>query len=145
MTVRRIAIPILLLAFAAAFAKDQSVEELKARLGNAPPEERPGICVHIAQDQLHAADKAYNDGNVDQARKSLADIVDYSEKARDAALISKKHLKNVEIAVRKIAEKLNDIKRTLNYEDQPPVADTVKRLEEIRTTLLSEMFKKEKK
>lgn len=145
MTVRRIAIPILLLAFAAAFAKDQSVEELKARLGNAPPEERPGICVHIAQDQLHAADKAYNDGNVDQARKSLADIVDYSEKARDAALVSKKHLKNVEIAVRKIAEKLNDIKRTLNYEDQPPVADTVKRLEEIRTTLLSEMFKKEKK
>lgn len=145
MTVRRIAIPIVLLAFAAAFAKDQSVEELKARLGNAPPEERPGICVHIAQDQLHTADRAYNDGNVDQARKSLTDIVDYSEKARDAALVSKKHLKNVEIAVRKIAEKLNDIKRTLNYEDQPPVADTVKRLEEIRTTLLSEMFKKEKK
>ena len=145
MTLRRIAIPIVLLAFAAAFAKDQSVEELKARLGNAPPEERPGICVHIAQDQLHTADRAYNDGNVDQARKSLTDIVDYSEKARDAALVSKKHLKNVEIAVRKIAEKLNDIKRTLNYEDQPPVADTVKRLEEIRTTLLSEMFKKEKK
>ncbi len=146
MTVRRIAIPILLLALtAAAFAKDQNIDELKARLDNAPPEERPGICVHIAQEQLHAADKAYNEGNVEQARKSLADIVAYSEKARDAAIVSRKHLKNVEIAVRKIAEKLNDIKRTLNYEDQPPVAETVKHLEDIRTTLLSEMFKKEKK
>ena len=146
MTMRRIAIPLLLLACAAAaFAKDESVDQLKARLGNAAPDERPGICVHIAQDQLHAADKAYNDGNVEQARKSLADIVDYSEKARDAAMVSKKQLKNVEIAVRKIAEKLNDIKRTLNYEDQAPVADTVKRLEDIRTSLLTEMFKKEKK
>ncbi len=145
MTMRRIAVPILVLALATAFAKDESVDELKARLGNAPADERPGICIHIAQGQLHAADRAYNDGNVEQGRKLLADIVDYSEKARDAAVVSRKHLKNVEIAVRKIAEKLNDIKRTLNYEDQPAVADTVKRLEDIRITLLSEMFKKEKK
>lgn len=143
---RWIAIPILLLTFvAAAFPKEESIDELKARVDKAPPEERPVICVHIAQEQLHATDKAYNEGNVEQARKSLADIVDYSEKARDAAVVSRKHLKNVEIAVRKIAEKLNDIKRTLNYEDQPPVADTVKRLEDIRTALLTEMFKKEKK
>jgi hypothetical protein len=143
---RRIAIPILLFAFvAAAFPKNESIDELKARVDKAPPEERSGICVHIAQEQLRATDKAYNEGNVEQARNSLADVVAYSEKARDAALVSRKHLKNVEIAVRKIAEKLNDIKRTLNYEDQPPVAETVKRLEDIRTTLLSEMFKKEKK
>jgi hypothetical protein len=54
-------------------------------------------------------------------------------------------LKNVEIAIRKMSEKLNDIKRTLAFEDQPAVADAVRRLEDIRTSLLSEMFKKEKK
>jgi len=143
---RWIAISIVLLALAAAVtAKDQSIEELKARVDSAPPEERPVLCVHIAQEELRAADKAYVDGKVDQARASLADIVSYSEKARDAAIASRKHLKNVEIAVRKISEKLGDIKRTLNFEDQPPVAETVKRLEDIRTTLLTEMFKKEKK
>jgi len=103
------------------------------------------LCIHIAQEQLRALGKAYNEGNVEQAGAALADIVAYSEKARDAALSSRKHLKNVEIAIRKISEKLNDIKRTLVYEDQPPVADAVRRLEDIRTALLTEMFKKEKK
>ena len=143
---RRIAISILLFGIAAAvLAKDQSVDEMKARLGNAPPDERPVLCVHIAQEELRTADKAYNEGNVDQARAALADIIAYSEKARDAAMASRKHLKNVEIALRKISEKLGDIKRTLNFEDQPPVTDTMRRLEDIRTTLLTEMFKKEKK
>lgn len=143
---RLIVISILLAVVAVAVpAKDSSVDELKARVESASPDERPTLCVHIAQEEVRAADKAYNDGNVEQARAALADIVAYSEKARDAAVVSKKHLKNVEIAMRKMAEKLRDMKRTLNFEDQPPVADTIRRLEDIRTTLLTEMFKKEKK
>jgi hypothetical protein len=143
---RRIAVCIFLIAVAASVsANGESVEELKSRLAAARPEDRPGLCVHIAQEQLRAADKFYNDGNVEQARAALLDIVVYSEKARDAAVDSRKHLKNVEISVRKMSERLNDIKRTLAFEDQPPVADAVKHLEDIRTSLLNEMFKKEKK
>jgi len=143
---RWIAISIFMLAFAvSAMAKDESVDELKGRLASARPEDRPGLCVHIAQDQLRAADKFYDDGKADQARAAVADIVEYSEKARDAALASHTHLKNVEIAVRKMSERLNDIRRSLAFEDQAPVADAVKRLEDIRTSLLDAMFKKEKK
>ena len=69
----------------------------------------------------------------------------YSEKARDAATQTKKHLKNIEIDVRKIADKLRDIKRTLAFEDQPPVEQAIRRLEDVRTTLLHEMFAKENK
>src|SRR5215471_4119283 len=112
---RCIAISMMLVGLATGFAKDQSLEELKARLESAPPDERPAICLHIAQDELRAVDKAYNEGNVDQARPALKEIVAYSEKARDTAVASGKHLKNVEIAVRKIAARLNDIKRTLNF------------------------------
>jgi len=74
-------------------------------------------------------------------------VASYSEKARDSAIASKKHLKNAEIATRKMAEKLNDIKRTLAFEDQPPVEQAIHRLEDVRTSLLKEMFsdKKEKK
>jgi len=143
---RWIAISIFMLAFAvSAMAKDESVDELKGRLASARPEDRPGLCVHIAQDQLRAADKFYDDGKADQARAAVADIVEYSEKARDAALASHTHLKNVEIAVRKMSVRLNDIRRSLAFEDQAPVADAVKRLEDIRTSLLDAMFKKEKK
>jgi hypothetical protein len=44
-----------------------------------------------------------------------------------------------------MAEKLRDIKRTLAFEDQAPVEQAIHRLEDIRTTLLKEMFAKEDK
>ena len=128
-----------------AAAKDQTVDELKSRVESARPEDRPGLCMEIAHQQLRNADKLYNDGQVEQARAAVDDIVTYSEKARASASQTKKHLKNVEIAARKMSEKLRDIKRTLAFEDQPPVDQAIKRLEDIRTALLKEMFTKEKK
>ena len=144
---RRLALYALLLALASAYgaAKDEPVDELKARFESARPEDRPELAIQIARQQLRNADKLYVDGKVDQARAALDDIVAYSEKARDAALQTRKNLKNVEIGARKMAEKLRDIKRTLAFEDQPPVEKAIRRLEEIRTTLLNEMFTKEKK
>jgi hypothetical protein len=143
---RRLTISILLLTFAlilCAAAKDETVDELKARFESAHLEERPELGIRIAQHQLRNADKLYSDGNVDQASAAVEDIVGYSEKARDAATQTKKHLKNIEIDVRKIAEKLRDIKRTLAFDDQPPVDRAIRRLEDVRTSLLKEMFAKE--
>jgi soluble cytochrome b562 len=143
---RRLAFAMLLLALASAYgAKDETVEELKSRFENARPENRPELGIRIAQRQLSEADKLYREGNVDRARSDVEDIVTYSEKARDAAIQTRKRLKNVEIDVRKLAEKLRDIKRTLAFEDQAPVEQAVRRLEDVRTTLLKEMFAKENK
>jgi hypothetical protein len=145
---RRLTISIFLITFTLALcvaAKDEPVSELKSRVERARPEDRPGLCIQIAHEQLRNADKLYNDGQTEQARAAVDDIVTYSEKARDSAAQTKKHLKNVEIALRKISEKLRDIKRTLAFEDQPPVDQAIKRLEDIRTALLKEMFSKDKK
>ncbi len=144
---RRLAFTMLLLALASAYgaAKDETVEELKSRFESARPEDRAELGIRIAQQQLRDADKLYREGNVDRARAGVEDIVSYSEKARDAAIQTRKRLKNVEIDVRKLAEKLRDIKRTLAFEDQAPVEQAVRRLEDIRTTLLKEMFAKENK
>jgi len=144
---RRLAFTVLLLALASAYgaAKDETVDELKARFGSARPEERAELAIRIAQQQLRNADKLYSDGQADQARAAVDDIVTYSEKARDDAVQTKKQLKNVEIDIRKMAEKLRDIKRTLVFDDQPPVEQAVRHLEDIRTTLLKEMFAKQDK
>ncbi len=128
-----------------ALGKDETLDELKARAERARPEDRPPLFLEIARGQLRNADKLYNDGDVEQARAAMDDIVAYSDKAAEAATQSKKHLKAVEIAVRKMAEKLRDIRRTLNLEDQPPADVAIKRLEDIRTHLLEAMFRKEKK
>jgi hypothetical protein len=144
---RPFAVTMLLLALASAYgvAKDETVEELKARVESARVEDRPELCIRIAQHQLRNADKLYNEGKEDEARAAVDDIVTYSEKARDAATQTKKHLKNVEIDVRKVADKLRDIKRTLAFDDQPPVEQAIRRLEDVRTSLLKEMFAREKK
>jgi len=144
---RRLTISIFLITFTllCAAAKDETVAELKARFESARPEDRPELCIRIAQHQLRDADKLYRDGNVGQAGAAVDDVVTYSEKARDGAIQTRKHLKNVEIDVRKMAEKLRDIKRTLVFEDQAPVEQAIRRLEDIRTTLLKEMFAKDNK
>jgi hypothetical protein len=142
---RIVALWLLTIAACLAAATDPSLEALKSRVESTPPGERPPLCIQIARLQLANADKLYTDGKVDEARAAVDDIVAYSEKARDAAKASRKHLKNVEIGVRKMSERLRDIKRTLAFEDQPPVDQAVQRLEDVRTTLLAEMFKKEKK
>jgi len=146
---RRTFLSLLLLALACANAAafDETVDSLKSRLQSASAEERPQLCVRIAQLRLRDADKLYDEGHVNEARAAVDDIIAYSQKARDAAIQSKKHMKNVEIATRKMSEKLSDIKRTLAFEDQPPIEQAIRQLEEIRTALLNAMFsdKKEKK
>jgi hypothetical protein len=144
---RRLALIILFLALVSAYgpAQDETVDELKVRVESARLEDRPELCIRIAQHQLRNADKLYTEGQVDKARAAVDDIVTYSERARDSALQTKKRLKNVEIDVRKIADKLRDVKRTLAFDDQPPVEQSIRRLEDVRTTLLKEMFAKENK
>jgi len=144
---RRLAIWMLFVAIASAssVAKDVTVDELKSRLASARPEDRPGLCIQIAQQQLRIADQLYVEGKTVEARAAVGDVVTYSDQARDAAMQTRKHLKNVEIAARKMVEKLRDIKRTLAFEDQPPVDQAIRRLEEIRTALLDQMFPKGKK
>lgn len=143
---RRLLLSFILLALAApCMARDESVADLKARLEVARPEDRPEICARISQLQVRAADRLYTEGHVDEARAAVQDVAVYFEKARDAAIDRKSHLKNVEIDARKASEKLRDIKRTLAFEDQAPVEQAIQRLEAVRTALLQEMFSNKKK
>jgi uncharacterized protein with gpF-like domain len=144
---RRLALCLFIMALASVngTAMEETVAGLKARVESAPAEERSELCVRVAQHQLRNADRLYNEGHADEARAALDDVVVYSEKARDFAIQIRKRLKNVEIDARKMSERLRDLKHTLAVEDQPPVEQAIRRLEEVRTTLLKEMFKKDKK
>jgi len=126
------------LAFA---AKQETLQELMARCDSAKVEDRPALCTEIAERQLKSADELYTAGKVDEARSALKNVVTYSEKAHDAAIQSGKRVKNTEIEFRKMAAKLRDIKRTVNFDDQEPIQAAADRLEALRTELLTHMFK----
>jgi len=125
--------------------EESSVEELKGRVANANLADRPALCIQISESQLGAADRFYVLGDSEKAQAALADVVAYSELARDYAIQSRKHEKQSEIAIRKMARKLADIKHTVSHEDQQQIQDTIDRLQRIRDDLLAAMFSKDGK
>lgn len=138
--------PVLLITLVAAsiFAvpSQPTVEELKARLQNARPEDRGNIALEIAEREVATLDKLFSDGKADEAQAAVREVVDYSRQAGEAAGQSGRHIKNTEIALRKMAHRLNDIKRSVAFADQPPLQSAIESLEKIRTDLLNKMFGK---
>jgi hypothetical protein len=136
---------VLLVTSLFAFAyKTETLQELIARAESAKLDDQPSLFIDIAERQLKSADELYTAGKIDDARAAVQDVVTYSEKAQAAASQSGKKLKNTEIALRKMAAKLRDIKRSLNFDDQAPVETAADRLESLRTDLLTHMFGKGK-
>jgi hypothetical protein len=142
----RIPITAILLATSlSAFAfKQETLQEMIAHADAARLEDRPALYIEISERQLKSADQLYTAGKIDDAQAAVKDVVTYSEKAHDTAIQSGKRLKNTEIDFRKMAAKLRDIKRNLNFDDQAPVQGAADRLENLRTDLLSHMFGKGK-
>jgi soluble cytochrome b562 len=132
-------------AITLAVAKDVSIEDLKTRAANARPDERVNLCLEIAERQVKAADKLYNEGNVEAAQAAIRDIVSYSRQAGQAASQTGHHVKNTEIAMRKMTHHLADIKRNVAFENQAPLQTAIETLEKIRTDLLDSMFGKKAK
>jgi len=95
------------------------------------------------EQELRDADRLYNAGQADAGRAAVDSVVAYSDKACDATNQARNKIKNTEIAIRKMAAKLRDIKRSLVFEDQAPVQAAADHLEKLRTSLLARMFAKD--
>jgi hypothetical protein len=126
-------------------AKEQSVDELKARLSSTSIGDRPQLCLQIAERQLNDADKLYSALENEKAQSDLTDVVAFSELARDYSIQSHKHQKQTEIAVRKMTRKLNDLKHGVSREEQTAVQNAIDHLQRVRDDLLLAMFPKGKK
>jgi hypothetical protein len=133
------------ISFAAYGNKQESLEQLIARAPSARAEDQPHLYIEIARKELEAAEKSYKAGENDAGRESVGELVSYSGKASDAASQTGKKLKDTEIALRKMSQRLRDLKRGLPYEDQGPVQGAADRLEQMRTELLGRMFGKKEK
>ena len=133
----------LLAGIAGALPNQSSVDELKARLQNAKPDERVTLSLEIAERQVASADQLYRDGKPEEAEAAIKDVVTYAEQA--GKNVSGRHMKNTEIAMRKMSHRLGDIKRTVAFENQATVQSAIDSLEKIRTSLLNRMFGKDQK
>ncbi|MGA9508228.1 MAG: hypothetical protein WBV55_06220 [Candidatus Sulfotelmatobacter sp.] len=120
--------------------REVTLAELKQQVANASIAERPTLCVEICERQLGAANQSYAAGDSDKAKAALVDVAAFAEQARDYAIQSHKREKQSEIAVRKMARKLADLKHTVSIEDQGQIQNTIDRLQRVRDDLLAAMF-----
>ena len=131
----------LLLALAGfAFAGTQTADELKAKADSAHGAEQAKLCLEYARMELEHSNALFTDGDVDKAQQQIQEVVTYSRKAADAASASGKQLKETEIKLRKLAERMHDIANTLAFEDRAPVHQAVEQIEQIRSDLMIRMW-----
>lgn len=121
---------------------DQTADELKARLSSTNVNDKPRLCVQIAQKQMTETSKLYAATEDEKAEAALTDVVTYSELARDYAIQSHKYQKQTEIAVRGMTRKLTEVLNSLGHDEQKPVRDAIGRLQRVRDDLLASMFSK---
>jgi hypothetical protein len=137
-----IIVVVLLSVLAWASDKLEPIESLKARADQAQPKDQVELFTRVAERQLNSLDKAYNGGTVREAQEALADVVTYGVKAAQVSSATGKRMKQTEIAIRKISGRLEAIRKTLEVDDRPPLADANQKLETARNELLNRMFRK---
>jgi hypothetical protein len=121
-------------------AATQTASELKAKADAARGGEQAKLCLEYARVQLENSNALFTDGQVDKAQAEIQEVVAYSRKAADAASSSGKQLKETEIKLRKLAERMHDIAETLAFEDRAPVHQAVDAIEQIRSDLMVRMW-----
>lgn len=113
---------------------------LKARADAAHGGEEAKLCLEYARVQLEAANTLFNNGDAEHGQADIREVVDYARRGADAAVSSGKHLKDTEIKLRKLADRMHDIGESLAFEDRQPVRKAVEELQQIRSDLIVRMW-----
>lgn len=136
-----ISFAVLLSVSAVARSSDEPLDALKARAENARPQDQVHLFAEIARREVNEADRFYTAGDIAAATQAVDDLVRYATRATDAAQKTGKHLKETEILLRSTARRLDDVRKTLNFDDRPYVEAAVKQVEKLRQQLLDQMFR----
>ena len=116
------------------------LHELKERARTAKPADATLANARVVRQEIAIASQYFNDGDVDKGQATVDEAVHYAELARAALDKKSKRLKEAEIILREAGRRLEEIRRTLAYDDQAPMQKAEDRLEKIRRDLLTQMF-----
>jgi hypothetical protein len=132
---------LLLLSAALTYAREpESLDQLKQRAEAAKPEHQPKLFIEAAHRQALAAAEAYENGKSEEGKKAVTDVALLGEKAGAAAVASRKNLKETEIKLRGLADKLEGLLPSLDMDDREPVQAAIQRLQKVRDSLTQAMF-----
>ena len=125
--------------------EQDKLTELKQKAESAEGAKRAELLAHVAYEYVLIADHHFTEGRPGEGHKTVIEVVRYAEQARDVAVQQGRKAKKAEMNIRKAARKLEDVRRSLAFEDQADVAAAVKRLHELQDEILEAMFAPKKK
>jgi len=131
---------VLLLLLGVVAATAQNASDLKTRADAAHGSNQVKPCLEYAHAELQAANDEFNKGDADQGQAAIQEVVQYARKAAEAAGATGKHLKDTEIKLRKLADRMHDLGESLAFEDRQPVRQAVEELQKIRSDLMVKMW-----
>jgi flagellin-specific chaperone FliS len=121
-------------------AAEDRVAELKQKAKTEQGPELAEALAKLAYEHVLIADHHFTEGHPAEGHKTVAEVVRYAEQARDVAIHHGRKVKKAEITLRKAMRKLEDVRRSLAFEDQGEVAKAVERLQQIQDEILEAMF-----
>lgn len=137
-------VSVMLAASALMAGDDETIQELIAK-AQATPSAQAELYAKVSRKQVELANDYFNQGDSAKGQAAVRDAVTYAQKALDSARQIPKHLKQTDITLRKTSRRLNDVARTLAFEERPPVTQAVDQIEDIREQILAIMFGGKKK
>ena len=138
-------IVLVMLLLLPAFAKDKTVDQLKAEVQKSHGGHQAELYAELARRLVEVADQQFTAGDSTKGQATVQEILADATRAHDLAVSTRDKLKHVEIQLREAQRNLENVRRTLAAEDRPPVSAVENKLADFRQDLLNVMFAPKKK
>jgi hypothetical protein len=119
---------------------EQKIEEKRAKAERMDKDDRGRIYSELAVHQADLASTLFTAGDSDKGKQAVADAVTFAKKASDSAKIKKNNIKQTEIHLRECSRRLEELARTVTFLDRDPIKQAAKKVEDLRSELLTVMF-----
>jgi tetratricopeptide (TPR) repeat protein len=139
---RQLACALLLLALCA--QAQTRLDALKQHAERQNEQSRGPIYIDIGRELVELANHQFENGEADKAQSNVKEAVSYAEKAVDSARQRGKKIKETEINLRKMSNRVEELRHSVAADEQPPLQEARSKLEQLRIQLLDHMFRKEK-
>jgi hypothetical protein len=134
------ALPVVLLLAAVCAAQNNSQAELQQKADQARGAECAQLSMQAARKSLEDADRLFRGDGDQAAHGAIEASLYYAGRSVDCALEARKHVKNAEIELREFIRRMNDVRQTLEADDQMQLSQALAELEKQHDRLLRAMF-----
>jgi hypothetical protein len=123
-----------------ALAQEGSSADLQHRADAAHGKDCVRLSMQAARQSLEDANRYFTAGDVKAAHAAIDVSVHYARRSVDCSLQAHKDEKNAEIDLRKLIQRMSDVRHALDSEDRPHLTRSLTELEKQRDRLLRSMF-----